>query len=81
MIYIKRHKNYIYKQKKKKKKKRYRWRLTHLPSLLTRTHWYGWISRKIDHDPSETTFNLLPESKTPFLMQTWEESTNLFIDG
>ena len=26
----------------------YRWRLTHLPSLLTRRHWYRWISGKID---------------------------------
>jgi hypothetical protein len=45
MIYIsKRHKNYICKQKKKL----YRWRLTHLPSLLTRRHWYRWISGKVD---------------------------------
>ena len=38
-IYLKRHKNYICKQKKQ-----YRWRLTHLPSLLTRRHWHSWIS-------------------------------------
>jgi hypothetical protein len=29
-------------------KKLYRWRLTHLPSLLARWHWYRWISGKID---------------------------------
>jgi hypothetical protein len=34
-----------------------------------------------DHDPSRITFNLLPKPITPFLRQTWEESTNLFIDG
>jgi hypothetical protein len=43
MIYItKRHKNYICKQKKLQ-----RWRLTHLPSLLTRRHGYLWIPRKV----------------------------------
>jgi hypothetical protein len=43
MIYItKRHKNYICKQKKLQ-----RWRLTHLPSLLTRRHGYLWISREV----------------------------------
>jgi hypothetical protein len=28
-------------------KKLHRWRLTHLPSLLTRRHGYLWISRKV----------------------------------
>jgi hypothetical protein len=29
-------------------KKLDRWRLTHLPSLLTRRHWYCWISGEVD---------------------------------
>jgi hypothetical protein len=29
-------------------KKLDRWRLTHLPSLLTRRQWYRWISGKVD---------------------------------
>jgi hypothetical protein len=29
-------------------KKLYRWRLTHIPSLLTRRHWYRWISGEVD---------------------------------
>jgi hypothetical protein len=30
------------------KKKQYRWRLTHLPSLLTRRHWHRWISGEVN---------------------------------
>jgi hypothetical protein len=41
---------YIYQTKKLhiQTKKLYRRRLTHLPSLLTRRHWYRWISGKVN---------------------------------
>jgi hypothetical protein len=29
-------------------KKQYRWRLTYLPSLLTRRHWHSWISGEVN---------------------------------